>query len=95
MNTFIDVQFLLLANTLGQSILVETLKSAAYYVSNSNCHTTERMKIARIREGSSCFVFVQGSGLETLIQRYGMDYDAEKIREGFNYCLRQNIHPLV
>lgn len=91
MNMSSEVQFILLANTLGQSILIETFKSAAYYVTNSNCQTSERMKINRIKEGSACFMFVQGTGLDNLIQRYCMDYDAEKLRQGFEYCLRKNL----
>lgn len=81
--------FFMLASTMGQSILIETLRSAAYYACNSNNHPTEKKMVARYKEASSCFLFVQGTGLEELIQSYCMDYDADKLREGFSYCLRR------
>ena len=87
--------FIALANTLGHSVLIETVRSAAYYVANSNCHTSDRMKIARIKEGSSCFIFIQGTGLDNFIQRYCMDYNPDTLREGIQYCLRMNFIPLA
>ena len=84
--------FLMLANTLGTSILVETIRLAAYYAVHSNSLSHERKTVTKIMEGSACFIFIQGTGLDNLISSYCMDYDSNKIREGFQYCLRRRFH---
>lgn len=76
------------ANTLGHSVLIETLKMAAYYLNHSN--GTIQTKVFQFTEAKSCYMFVQGTGLNALINHFGMDYDPETLRDGFNYCVRRS-----
>ena len=70
------IQFMML-NTLGMSVLTETLRTAskAQFVEERS-NTTEAQR---------CFLFVQGSGLNKLMVKFGLDYDADHLRSGFNY----------
>jgi len=80
--------FLAIVNTLGHSVLIETLKMAAFYVSHSNNSPNSRMQNLQIREGKMCYAFVQGTGLDILINRFGMSYNSDYIRDQFNYLVR-------
>lgn len=75
-------------NSMGQAVLVETLKAAAYYVTHSN--GTKSHAGIQFKEAMSCYAFVQGTGLHIIINQFGLDYDAEKIQETFNYCVRKS-----
>ena len=74
-----EVVNLIWINSLGLSVLASTLRSAALFVSRSN------VNINKVRECHNSFVMVQGTGLKVLIDRFGLNYDAESIRDGFNY----------
>lgn len=81
----------LLMNTIGQSILIETLKSAHYFITHSNGfdpkhHVTKR----NFLDSKQCYFFMQGTGLDTLIQSYELDYNPETLRDGFNYYARHS-----
>ena len=79
-------------NTLGHAVLIETLKMAAYYLSHSNGleHRGINFK-ATIKEAKSCYVFVQGTGLDVTLNTFGLNYNAGRIKELFNYMARQSI----
>ena len=79
------------ANTLGHSILIETLKMAAYYLSHSNGlqsgFALPKFK-TYMNEAKSCYLFVQGTGLELTLNRFDLNYNAERIRTLFGYMVR-------
>ena len=75
-------------NSMGQAVLVETLKAAAYYVTHSN--GTRSHAGIQFKEAMSCYAFVQGTGLNIIINRFGLAYNAEKIQDAFNYCVRKS-----
>lgn len=78
-------------NSLGRTVLIETIKMAAFYVSHSGSYAgNSRMLNMHIKEGRSCYLFVQGTGLQILINRFGLAYDADKIQDTFNYCVRKS-----
>ena len=80
-----------IVNTLGHAVLVETLRSAAYYVVHSNGSGSKNWhKTTKIKEAAACYAFVQGSSLQILINRFGFDYNADFIRTTFNYCVRHS-----
>lgn len=81
-----------LMNTLGESILVETLKSAAFYITRSGglASSKRRETKAFLKEAGYCYIFVQSTGLDLLIQRYRLDYNPEEIRSSFNYYVRHS-----
>lgn len=68
---------LLMANTIGLSILYETLRTAAKYPVNDPCKKAGH----RVTD---CYCFVQGSGLDNLLVQYDLDYNPYYIREIFN-----------
>ena len=79
-------------NSMGRTVLIETFKMAAFYVQHSgpNQQGHSRMFVAQMREAKSCYAFVQGTGLQLLINNFGMAYDAEKFQDTFNYCVRKS-----
>lgn len=83
-------EFWAIVNTLGQSVLLETLKMAAYYVTHSNSAPKSRRLFVEITEARSCYASVQGSGLNIIIKKFGLDYDPDHLRENFNYYLRRS-----
>lgn len=83
-------EFWAIVNTLGQSVLLETLKMAAYYISHSNGNTRRHDFTVHMSEASSCYAYVQGTGLQILINRFSLAYDADQIRESFNYYIRRS-----
>ena len=86
----LKVDYFILINSMGEGMLIETMKMAAYYLKHSSRTLfKDRHQKAFYREGSSCYAFMQGSALEIAINRLGLDYDAEKLRDGFNYCSRR------
>ena len=80
-----------LVTSMGQSVLIETIKMAAFYVNHSGSYTAHSRSFnMNLKEARSCYVFVQGTGLQVLINRFGLAYDADKIQETFNYCVRRS-----
>lgn len=84
-----SLEFWAVVNTLGHAALVETLRMAAYYVSHSN-HAFGRRWLFEIKEAESCYAYVQGSGLEVLMNKFGLNYDVDQIKDTFNYCVRRS-----
>ena len=80
------------ANTLGHAVMIETLKMAAYYLSHSNGMQTRSYNIrSNMKEAKSCYLFVQGTGLDLVLEKFGMDYNTNEIRNIFNYMIRKSI----
>ena len=87
-----NAYYVALANTLGHAVLVETLRMAAYYINHSNGTAHKNWhSIQRIREASSCYTYIQGTGLEYILQTYDLRYDADKLRKDFSWCVRKII----
>ena len=76
-----EVTRLLVANTIGLSILSETLLTASRIVFES----TGKVKKS---ESTLCYLWVQGTGLDNLLLDYRLDYNPDDIRTGFNYYMR-------
>jgi len=79
-----DLVGLLLTNTIGMSILCETIKTAGYMfihsgVVSKRSHSSKTM----MNESKDCFAFIQGTGLELLMEDYGIGYDADNLRITF------------
>ncbi len=75
-------------NTIGMSILVETLRYAATYLSHYSSngfnggYRDKRSYVSK-KESEECFAFVRGTGLETLLVEYDLGYNADRIRSTF------------
>jgi len=91
LSAFQTPSFIAIANTMGHSILIETFKSAAYYLNHSNgLSAGTKYSYYNMKESQSCYLFIQGTGLDILIHRFGMSYDADSLRDTFNYCVRKS-----
>lgn len=76
---------LLIANTLGLSVVTEVLKAAySFFSPQRRGHFTTRT------ECEESYALIQGSGLEMILETYHLDYDAESLRSGFNYFLKRS-----
>lgn len=85
--------FYALASTMGNAVLVETLKLAAYYVCHSN-GTQFKSRVwnqQTMKEAKGCYIFIQGTGLQGLIDRFGLAYEADLVVSNFNYCVRHSV----
>ena len=82
---------MMLMSTLGHGMLVETLKMAAFFIGNSSRTAFKsRVTQSRFREAEGCYFFVQGSGFQKAINKFGLDYDADILRSGFNHYIRRS-----
>ena len=86
-STSCDLQTLMIMNTIGLSILIDTLKDARYYYKRSN-----NISARRIEEFQSSAAYIQGTGINLIIESYHMNYDPEAIKNGFFYCMRMRNH---
>lgn len=80
-------------NTLGLQVLTQTFKSAAFYIRNIDYLCTwKQPKHFRsyMKEGSSCLAFINGSGLDIMLEQYALAYDSDELRDGFFYLSRKN-----
>lgn len=72
-----ELMRIMLANTVGLSILAETIRMAGYLFTHTNGNSNRETK-----EAKSCFAFIRGTGLELLIEDYELGYNADQLR----YC---------
>lgn len=84
---------MLLMTTMGESILVETMKAATYFVtcSRNNYHPKQFTAQERLKEGRHCYFFMQGTGLDNLIATYALDYEPDTLRQSFNFYVRTSV----
>lgn len=75
---------LMMMNTIGMSILAETMIQASRFIYLK--HPSKNGVTAQ------CYAFIQGTGLDILLGSYGLDYDPEYLRSGFNYYLCRQKH---
>lgn len=81
-----------LANTLGHAVLIETFRQAVYYVHHSNgtAFKSRAWKRGITYDARSCFLFIQGTGLNVLLDYYDLNYNPDYLRSSFNYCVRHS-----
>lgn len=78
-------------NSLGNTVIIETFKAAAFYISHSSgVEGHSRSFLMQFREAQECFIFIQGTGLDILINRFGLAYNPDNLRDTFNYCVRRS-----
>lgn len=75
---------LMVMNTIGMSILFEAFHNASfiYKIPRGNQYMTRK-------EVLDSYAFVQGTGLDILLQSYHLDYDPDQLRNGFNYYMKK------
>ena len=90
MNESSNLLKMFILNTLGEAVLVETLRSAAYFFQHSSkgiYRSSHYRDQNLLMEGRQCYIFIQGTGLDILIEGYNLDYNANYLRDRFNYIL--------
>ena len=76
---------MMLVNTLGLSIIVESFSEAYYYLQHNSSIT--RHVREKAEECKDAFLFIQGTGLEQVLYKYGCEYDANALRQTFYYLV--------
>jgi len=72
-----DIMHFMMLNTLGMSVLTDAFRSARHAdMTNTGDYQTEQQQ---------SYVFIQGTGLERLIETFHLSYDADLLRAMFNY----------
>jgi hypothetical protein len=79
----IFLQHAIITNTIGLSVVVETFREAYYFIQHASSVT--RKVREKAEECRDAFIFIQGTGLEMVLHRYGCEYDAENLRNVFFY----------
>lgn len=69
---------LMAMNHLGLCVLEDTLKTAAKMFLPR--HSTSK-------EIVETFYFIRGTGFELMLNRFGLNYDADELRSQFYYCV--------
>jgi len=84
----------MMMNTLGMEVLIHTFRDASHLFTRTLGYTVHpallpKNKLDRyLRESKESYLFIQGTGLELAIQFYQLDYDAERLRNCFNYLYK-------
>jgi hypothetical protein len=72
-----NLMMIMMMNTIGLSILYGEFQSAHMYYSKPKYHPNYR------KAASDSLAFIQGTGLDLLIQAYGLMYDPDNLRNTF------------
>src|SRR3990167_5021090 len=91
-----DIIHLIFINTMGESILVETLRSAAYFVMRSGNFCSHRPETVKFfKKSRHCYFFMQSTALDVLIRTYDLCYDPEELRQDFHYLVTHSMNCLA
>ena len=75
----VELAMFMMINTMGMSVLTETLRCAA----------EARFPIEGTpTEAQECYSFIQGTGLMELMERFQLGYDPNSLKFSFNYYYR-------
>jgi hypothetical protein len=72
-----DLMMIMMMNTLGLSVLYGEFRTAYSYYSQPKYHPNYK------KAASDSLAFIQGTGLDLLIQAYGLMYDPDALRNVF------------
>lgn len=82
-NSTVEAPVLFFMNSVGHLALREMFKDASYYISFSEGSTHKIWASPKMKRVKDNFFFVTGTGLDILLMRYGLNYDANELREVF------------
>jgi len=80
-----ELMQILQLNTIGQTILVNAIKEASWLfkVSTDDLGKRSYKFIEKLSNAEASLIFIQGTGLEMMLDNYGVAFDAEEIRKCF------------
>lgn len=64
------------------TLLKSTFKEAAFHIIHTNGMMT-RQKRLMMETSKQTMAFIMGTGLEVMLQSYGMEYNADELRSSF------------
>jgi len=67
---------------LASSLLKHTIIEAAYAFVNTTGKLTKQKRIM-IETSKQALAFISGTGLDIMLQTYGIEYDPDELRESF------------
>ena len=76
-----DLNAIIMINTIGMAIIVDSLRSAASYICKKEDYG--KLRYFTKKDGIESLAFIQGSGLEITLQEYGIPLNASSIRTVF------------
>lgn len=79
-----SMAMVMLANTIGMTVLTDTLKDAAYVFFHTGTISHEKQEDSR-----DSLAFIQGTGLDMMIIAYRINLDAENLRKSFFTMINQ------
>ena len=85
-----SLDFVAIINTMGHAVLIETIRMAAFYVAHSDSTHNSKTWNLKIREAKSCYAYVTGTGLEIIVDKFGLEYNPDRLRNDFRYCIRKS-----
>lgn len=85
-----ELQQLIFINTLGMTSLVQALTEASYMFAGSNHTWCTRAQTGITQKAArQSFLFIQGTGLEMMLEQYCIDLNPEELRNGFYSLIGQ------
>lgn len=85
-----QLQHLVFINTLGMTSLVQTIMEASYlFIGPTHVWATSAQTGITRKIAKESFAFIQGTGLEMMLQHYCIDLDADLLRNGFYSAVGQ------
>lgn len=83
----VDHRNLMVFAQIGVSVIQNSLKEASYVYVGTSSDPYHKFRSSVVAE--QALAFVEGSGLDITIQRFGLDFDPMKIREEFHRMFRR------
>ena len=75
-----EIMQVVMMHTLGLTILNQVFRAASYATFSANSAVTS--------EPQACYMWIQGTGLDSHLKRFGLEYDAEALRDTFSWVMR-------
>lgn len=71
-------------STIGMSVIAESFRSAAYlFISSGFRISSSGCLKQKVKDARESLAFISGTGLDIVIQEFNLDYDPDKLRNGF------------
>lgn len=78
----VDHRNLVIMMTMGLAIITHSLKEASYVYAGTSTYDHNKFRHSKL--AMQALAFIEGTGLDITIQRFGLDLNAHNIREEFH-----------
>lgn len=80
---------LLMMNTIGLAVVIDACRSAMYYVTHTGCLLRNNYQKETMKKGSSALAFIEGSGLDIVLNTYYLHFDPDSLRNVFHFTAKK------